>query len=201
MAYLPNIAYFMDKYKPINNKVMEEIWKEIKGFNGLYEVSNLGGVRSWKKVPSGILDKPKIKSLSTANNGYKRVRLSKESKAKHYTVHRLVAEAFLKNSDTKESVNHIDSDKTNNCVDNLEWCTFSDNMKHSYKNGRTSPFSKGESHVGSKLTKKDVIEIKKKLSEGLRTQKEISNIFNVNQSIISCINTGKYWSHIKLSEV
>lgn len=101
------------------------IWKEISGYEGIYEVSDTGLVRSLK------FDKAKI--LKPQNNGwgYLHVRLCKNGKAKITKIHRLVAEAFLPNPLSLETVNHIDEDKTNNNVSNLEWMSRTDNVAYS----------------------------------------------------------------------
>ena len=94
-------------------KIMEEIWKDIEGYEGLYQVSNTGRVRSLKR---NIILKNRIA------RGYERVVLRTNNIPKEYSVHRLVATAFIPNPDNLPQVNHIDEDKTNNCVNNLEWC-------------------------------------------------------------------------------
>lgn len=101
------------------------IWKEISGYEGLYEVSNTGLVRSlW-------LGKKRI--ISPGNcHGYLRVGLYKDGKIKNMQVHRLVAEAFLPNPNKLETINHIDEDKTNNNVSNLEWMSRGDNARYSH---------------------------------------------------------------------
>lgn len=94
---------------------------DIKGYEGLYAITEDGQVWSYKankfKKPQNI-------------NGYLSVVLYKDKHLKNYSIHRLVAETFIPNPDGKPEVNHIDEDKTNNCVDNLEWCTKSENCKH-----------------------------------------------------------------------
>lgn len=101
----------------------DEIWKEIQGYEGLYAVSNRGRVMNLK---SRKVLKPGINSI-----GYELIVLCKNGKQKNYTVHRLVAEAFIPNTDNLPQVNHIDERKDNNDVSNLEWVTASQNMKHS----------------------------------------------------------------------
>lgn len=98
---------------------MQEIWKDVKGYEGRYQVSNLGRVKSLNYLQKGkeqILKATKIK-------GYLVVNLYKEGKAKIYTIHRLVAKTFIENPDNLPQVNHKDECKTNNIVDNLEWCS------------------------------------------------------------------------------
>ena len=102
---------------------MKEVWKDIQGY-GIYEVSNLGNVRN--KITNKQL------YYSNSNSGYLRVGLFKEHKRTMYSIHRLVAEAFIDNPNNLPCVNHKDCDKKNNKVDNLEWCTYKEN--NSYKN-------------------------------------------------------------------
>ena len=118
---------------------MEE-WKDVVGYEGLYEVSNLGRVRNKKRnTMVTLLD----------NNGYHRVELWKNNKRRRYMLHRVVAQTWIPNDDeTKTQVNHINEIKTDNRVENLEWCTASYNNKYgnriqkmldTIKEGRISP--------------------------------------------------------------
>ena len=100
---------------------MEEVWKPIKGYEGIYEVSSLGRVR---KLATGVI-------LHQRNRGgYRQVALRKDGVGKSESVHRLVAKAFLPNPDMLPEINHRDEDKSNNCVENLEWCDHSYNMRY-----------------------------------------------------------------------
>lgn len=106
---------------------MIEIWKDIKGFEGHYQVSNLGRVKSLSRYmnhKSGGLSLLKERILKPATNrkGYKIVVLCLNCKEYKFTVHRLVAKTFIPNPNNYPMINHKDEDKTNNCVDNLEWC-------------------------------------------------------------------------------
>ena len=102
-----------------------EHWKSISGYEEIYEVSDLGRVRSLKH------GKEKILKPQKTNNGYLRVDLCKDGKLKHSKVHRLVAEAFIPNPNNLETVNHKDEVKTNNTVSNLEWMSRVDNKRYS----------------------------------------------------------------------
>lgn len=107
---------------------MQEIWKDIKDFEGMYQVSNLGRVRSVDRFDrTGQLHKGVIIVLSDNGRGYKTVRMSKDSKPKKCYVHRLVATAFIENPDNKPEVHHIDGDKSNNKLENLQWVTTKEN--------------------------------------------------------------------------
>lgn len=118
-----------------------EIWKDIKNYEGLYQVSNLGRVKSLdRKVKTGIkyndykIAKGKILKLNQKRNGYLTVDLSKENKVKTITVHRLVALNFIPNPKNKEEINHINCKKYDNRVENLEWVTSEENKEHAKLN-------------------------------------------------------------------
>lgn len=124
---------------------MKEEWKDVVGFEGRYEVSNLGRVRSFVSSYNGKQPKfPKIKILrQSINRGYHRVALiAKNGKYYNMLVHRLVASAFIGDC-TDMEINHIDCDKSNNCVENLEICTQSQNTIHAYKHGLMKPCNNG----------------------------------------------------------
>lgn len=117
---------------------MNEIFKDIKGYEGLYQISNLGRVKSLerrvraKKPGTTQLIREKFRKFSYTTEGYAYVALAKEGKNKTCLVHRLVAEAFIENPNNLQCVNHKDENKQNNNVENLEWCDYSYN--NTYKN-------------------------------------------------------------------
>ena len=115
---------------------MEELWKPVPGFDGMYEVSNLGRVKSCKrtrKSKAGSLSnvQERILKQRSDKNGYLEVALSKDGKLHYYRCHRLVADAFIPNPNHFPVINHRDEDVTNNVVDNLEWCSCSYNTRYS----------------------------------------------------------------------
>lgn len=110
---------------------MEEIWRPIKGYESLYEVSNLGRVKSLPRETNNQYGKEeRILKTEKSIKGYVMVSLRKEGKSKLCSIHRLVAEAFIPNPNNLPCVNHIDEDKTNNRVSNLEWCTHKYNINY-----------------------------------------------------------------------
>lgn len=127
----------------------KEVFKDVLGYEGLYQVSNFGRVKSLKRknvfycgLKKEYLERPvkeKILNFSKSNRGYLQVCLTKNGKYKTYTVHRLVAKAFIDNPLNKKTVNHIDGNKLNNCANNLEWATSSENNKHAFDNGLSKP--------------------------------------------------------------
>lgn len=125
--------------------IEDEKWKNVKGYRGVYQVSTWGRVR---KKTNG-----KIKIMEQEDNGHKYmiVCLSKNGKRKNHYVHRLVAEAFIKNPSGKKQVNHLDYDRKNNNVLNLEWCTPSENTTYSLRNRKrdhiTKPGITGEKYI------------------------------------------------------
>jgi hypothetical protein len=166
---------------------MKEIYKDIEGYNGMYQVSNLGNVKSLK-----FKNEKKLKNY-LGGTGYYKVSLCKDFKAKTFNVHRLMCIAFVPNLENKPQVNHINGIKTDNRVENLEWCTIKENIQHAHDNGLVNT-SKGEDRNFAKLKEKQIIEIRK-IGKS-KTQLEISKIYNVHQSLISCILSNKIWKHI-----
>ena len=115
---------------------MKEEWRNAVGYEGLYMVSSFGRVKSLDRVVCGINGnrflKGKDKIIGHYKNGYAKVMLCKDGVKKTLKPHRLVAEAFLPNPSNKPCVNHIDGNPSNNNVSNLEWCTYSENTRHSF---------------------------------------------------------------------
>lgn len=127
---------------------MKEIWKDIEDYKGLYQASNLGNVKSLSKIKNNKLvgkfkTKEKILSAGIDSKGYYSVVLYKNGNKKVCSVHRLVAQTFIPNHENKPCVNHIDGNKLNNNVNNLEWCTYRENNLHALRTG-LNPILKGK---------------------------------------------------------
>ena len=193
--YLP-ASLFKVAYK---SNVMDnnEIWKDIPGFVGIYKVSSLCGLKSiprhikYKDGRSFFTDGKRL-SVWIGNHGYYCAALRKEGKTHRVLLHRLVAMAFIPNPENKRCINHIDGNKTNNSISNLEWCTHSENLFHGYKIGLTP---KGEDHHNSKLTDAQVLEIRGAIKMGI-TQRNLATEYRVCQKVIWSIATRKSWKHI-----
>ena len=116
-----------------------EIWKDIKDYEGIYQVSNLGNVRSLDRLDNrGRKTKGRELKKKKMSNGYEFVQLYKYNKFKNCSIHRLVAQAFLPNPSNLPQVNHKDENITNNRVENLEWCTNKYNTNYGTRNKRLS---------------------------------------------------------------
>ena len=177
-------------------------YRDIKGYEGRYQISKDGFIKSLaRKVvyKNGKVYNRKVRLLKICFNtdGYPVIGLYKKNKSCTYRVHRLVAEAFIPNPENKTDVNHIDGIKTNNQASNLEWVTHQENVIHAYYTGLREG-RKGENHHGNKLTERNVLEIRdiweshdNKLSQG-----SIAEMFNVSQGSISAIVKKYIWKHI-----
>jgi predicted XRE-type DNA-binding protein len=172
---------------------MIEEWKTIKEFPD-YRISNLGKVKSFKKYH--YTNERILKSSRDRNgDGYLFVNLYINGKSKICCVHRLVLCNFKPIDNHLDfEVNHMDGNKLNNYINNLEWCTKSENEFHAYKLGLKVSL-KGEDHGRSKLKEDDIKEIRTLLKKGEYSQRRIAEIFNVSQSQISRIKLGQRWDY------
>lgn len=121
----------------------KEIWKDIEGYENYYQISNLGNIKSLpRKIINNkgyYISKEKILSAGLSASGYMHIALCRFGKNKTFKIHRLKAIAFIPNPENKPCINHIDGNKLNNDIYNLEWCTHSENHKHAFKIGLKTP--------------------------------------------------------------
>lgn len=158
----------------------------IKGYKYLYSINRKGEIYSYHSN--------KLMKLMKDKDGYLKVNLSKNGKSRKYIVHRLVAQTFLENPNKFPQVNHKNGIKDDNRVENLEWCTVSSNHKHAFKIGLKN--HKGSKHPNSKLTEKEVLNIRRYYKIKNITQQELANKYNVDRKTIGRIINRVTWRHV-----
>ena len=164
---------------------MEE-WKDIEGYEGIYQISSHGRVKSLpRKVINNKCSKERILKLSTDKRGVNRITLHKNNKMKTFQVHRLVATAFLDNPNNLPCINHKDENPSNNKVENLEWCTREYNNNYGSRNSRISKFTKGSNNHNSKKVECTTTK------EIFSCMTEAANKYNVSQAHITHCCQGK----------
>jgi hypothetical protein len=179
----------MPKYKLIKEK-----WKPVIGYEGLYEVSNKGRIKTLDKSRG---HKEKIKYILINNQtGYRQVLLCKENKKKTYKVARLVAQAFIPNKYNRKTVNHKDYNRINDNVENLEWMSSKENSIHSYLRPRKFNNRKGENHPSHRFTDKQILKIRGKYIPRIYTTTKLAKEYKTSQSLIWSIVKRKIWTHV-----
>lgn len=165
-----------------------EVWKDIEFYEGIYQVSNLGNIKSldrtvycndryFKNVVGRYLN------FSEDKDGYLMCSLWKENKGKTLKVHRIVCSAFKQNANSNPQVNHIDGNKKNNCIENLEWVNNSENNKHAYKIGLKNPSQKKAVNV---------FNLNQDFLYSFDNIHEASRVTNVDRANISLVCKGVY---------
>lgn len=166
---------------------INEIWRDIEGYEGLYQISNLGRVKSFHDGKESI----RVQMIS---RGYYRLILYDNNRYHNYAVHRLVAEAFIPNPENKPTVNHIDGNKKNNNVSNLEWATWAEQSQHMVRTGLCH--RKGKNAHCVKLTDEQVLEIRKKYKFRKYTTVMLGKEYNVVPATIGAIIRKSNWKHL-----
>lgn len=171
-----------------------EVFKDVVGYEGFYKISNIGNVKSLSRtiLKNGIYPfKSKEKNLKNRfNNNYYYVTLCKNNTYKTFRNHRLIAMAFIPNPNNKPMVNHINGIKTDNRIENLEWCTSKENVNHAISTGLIN--QNGVNSINSRLTEKEILEIRSLNLPHL----EISEKYNISKSYVSSIKRRRTWKHI-----
>lgn len=168
---------------------MERLWKPVPGYEGYYEISNDGLLRSVARISMNSLGYYRqlqgcLMAPSVNKSGYVKYSLAKDGKSKTITAHQLVAMAFLGHNREFNhlTVNHIDGDKTNNQIDNLEIVSMTENRRHAIRNGLWN--QRGVNAIKAKLTAEDLIEIRRLWALGKYRQIDLARMFNVGKSTI-----------------
>jgi len=188
---------------PVMGSPFVEEWRPIPGWEDLYYASNLGRIRSNDRLcpnPRGRgqrLKKGRIFKGTIAPPGYVHMPLCREAKQVYIKAHRLVAMAFLPNPENKPQVNHKNGIKADNRVENLEWVTAGENLKHAYAflNHTRICFS-GETNGSAKLTDKKVLEIRRLRKHEATPTIKLARLFGVTTSCIKGIFANKSWTHL-----
>jgi hypothetical protein len=174
-----------------------EIWKDIENFEGRYQISNLGRVKSLPRIVkrnnwSNQTINEKILKTFINKGGYEIAVVQNGSRGKHLAIHRLVALAFIPQIEGKTFVNHIDGVKTNNAISNLEWCTRSENEKHAYRIGLKT--LKGEQHSQNILNETQVLQIR--ALRGKYSGRKVAKMYNMSHAAIFAIWLNRSWTHL-----
>lgn len=176
---------------------MAEVWRQIEGYEGIYEVSNTGKVKSLNRTAEDKIGRTYLVKGRILKGGISRnhrwVYLCENGEQKGAYVARLVAKAFIPNLKNKPEVNHKNGKESlNNHVANLEWATSSENQKHAYRTGLKKP-----TYYRGNLTEKDVKKIRNiKYKDSNITLRELSDVFNTTLATISRVLNNKIWKHV-----
>jgi len=172
-----------------------EEWRDIKGFEGFYQASNLGRIKGLDRIVSqGIRVNGRIMKPRISRAGYPMIGLRKNGLHKSIEVHTLIAKAFIEKHQSKKKliVNHKNGIKIDNRLGNLEWSTYSMNLKHAYDNNLRGSKDK---HPNAKLSKTQVEFIR--ANKGKLTYSYLAKLFNVSFETISCVMRNKYYNYDK----
>ena len=177
---------------------MQEIWKDIENYEGYYQISNFGRVKSLDRyvnnsslrgyIKQAFISGKLLNTQKITKNGYSYVSICKDGISKDFLIHRLVAHHFVKNIDNKKQVNHIDSDVQNNYYTNLEWVTQSENVKHAYKSGTMNNIRKsikcietGEVFNSIRSASKVLGVADTTIGNALKDKRKIKNMYTVEE--------------------
>lgn len=174
-----------------------EEFLDIPGWEGMYQVSNLGTVRSLDRIVGSVTGKTyhrkgKVMPQHYNEDGYKVVYLTKNARDRTLGVHRAMALAFIPNPDNKPMINHLNAIRDDNRLENLEWCTNSENIKHSFNLGISC--NKGDKHPRRVLTMEMVRGIRAELASG-KTPAEVAGVFGINRRNVYAVRDRQNWNY------
>ena len=165
---------------------MSEIWRDIDGYEGRYQISSLGRVKTVERHKSDGRRQPEaIRKTQVDHRGYEFVLLYNGERMKRHSVHVLVARAFIDNPENKPHVNHIDGDKLNNVLENLEWATPSENQRHALRMGLAKP-KRGDANKQTKVSDADIRRIREMRKAGAKLQ-PLADMFGISMSQVGRI--------------
>lgn len=167
-----------------------ENWKPIAGYEGIYEVSDLGQIKRIK--PEHNTHVGKILAGGLDQDGYRLILLYDSGKRRMFKAHRIVATAFVPNPDNLPQINHKNAVKADNRADNLEWCSCKYNINHAVDSGLWNA-AKGSRHRMAKLTESDVLAIRTMKRSGISTR-DLAARFSVSRATIGDLLAGRTWS-------
>ena len=170
---------------------MKEVFEDLKGYEDTYQISEFGRIFSKRRLVGNKIIFGRELEPQLTSDGYLKVTLSKDGTSKRFYVHRLVAMQFIDNINNLEQVNHIDGNKLNNNVTNLEWCTKEENQNHAVEHNL---MQHGEARPSAILKESEVIEIYK--AKGILSSAQLSAKYGVSKNTINRILRGEKWSYL-----
>ena len=170
---------------------MREVFEDLKGYEDSYQISDSGRIFTKRRLVGNQIYYGRELVPQLTSDGYLKVTLSKNCESKKYYLHRLVAIQFLDNPDNLPQVNHIDGNKLNNSITNLELCTKQENQNHAVRMGL---MQRGQNRPSAKLTEEKVLEIYK--LKGILKSQDIADKYSVSKNTINCILRGSKWNYL-----
>ena len=192
-----NTGTLLKSNTPPSSIGSSEVFRDIPGWEGMYQVSNIGTVRSVDRTVGSVTGKTynrkgKVLRQNYNEDGYKIVYLSRNARDITMGVHRAMGLAFIPNLDQKPMINHINAIRDDNRLENLEWCTNAENIKHSFDMGISC--NKGDNHPNRVLTMDMVRAIRQELATG-KTPKEVSEIIGTKRRNVYAVRDRQNWNY------